>query len=92
MTARNADGGAAMAAGGETEVFDRELPALLADPANHGKYALLHGDRLESVWPTLEAALEKGYERFGVDEFLVRHIVRHEEPLTFSHRVSPCRS
>ena len=75
----------------QNEVFDRELPALLANPANVGKYALIHGDAIDSVWPTLEKALEQGYERFGVDVFLVRHIVAEEEPVYFSHNVSPCQ-
>jgi hypothetical protein len=77
--------------GHEKEVFDRELPTLLADPANHGKYALLYGDRVDSIWHTFDEALEQGYERFGVESFLVRHIVEHEEPLYFSHSVSPCQ-
>lgn len=81
-----------MATGHEKEVFDRELTSLLVNSANHGKYALIHGDVIDSVWPTLDDALEQGYGRFGVDSFLVRHIVEREEPLYFSHSVSPCRS
>lgn len=81
-----------MAEGRETEVFDQQLAVLLADPANHGKYALIHGDRVDSVWPTLDEALKEGYGRFGVESFLVRHIVQNEEPLFFSHSVNPCQS
>lgn len=76
----------------EKSTFDRELPALLQNPDNVGKFALLHGDRVDSVWPTLEKALEAGYERFGLDTFLVRRVVLKEEPLYFSHNVTPCPS
>ena len=72
-------------------VFEQELPALLADPNNVGKYALIHGESIDSVWPTLEKAVEEGYGRFGLDAFLVRHIVADEEPIYFPHSVSPCR-
>jgi hypothetical protein len=75
----------------ENEVFDRELPSLLADPANHGKYALIYGDAIDSVWPTLDEALQQGYDRFELQSFLIRHIVEHEEPLYFSRSVSPCQ-
>jgi hypothetical protein len=73
----------------ENEVFDRELPTLLADSANEGKYALIHGDAIDSVWPTLDEALHQGYERFELEPFLIRHIVEHEKPVYFSRSVSP---
>jgi hypothetical protein len=62
---------------------------LLANPDNVGKFALVHGDRVDSVWATMEAALDAGYERFGVEPFLVEHIVEKEKPRYFSRNIVP---
>ncbi|HBI43721.1 MAG TPA: hypothetical protein DDY78_12850 [Planctomycetales bacterium] len=75
----------------ENDVFDRELPVLLSNPANHDKYALIHGDAVDSVWPTLDEALQQGYDRFELEPFLIRHIVEHEESRYFPHGVSSCQ-
>jgi hypothetical protein len=74
----------------ELEVFDRELPRLLADPANSGRFVLIHGDDLAGVWPTVEAATEAGYDRFELDAFLVKEIVEIERPKYFSRNISQC--
>jgi hypothetical protein len=73
----------------EWQAFRRELPNLLANPDNVGKFALVHGDRVDSVWATMEAALDAGYERFGVEPFLVEHIVEKEKPRYFSRNIVP---
>src|SRR4051812_25973271 len=49
----------------ELETFRRELSALLADPANRGQFALVHGDVIAGIYPSFDAALSAGYERFG---------------------------
>ena len=71
----------------EWEAFCRELPGLLADPENVGKYALMHGDKVDSLWPTREEALAMGYERFGIDPFLIQHVVEKEKPRRFTRSV-----
>jgi hypothetical protein len=71
----------------EWEAFRRELPSLLAVPENVGKYALIHGGRVDSVWPTMQEALDTGYDRFGIEPFLVQHIVEKEEPRYFSRNI-----
>lgn len=76
----------------EMETFRRELPGLLANPLNHGKYALVFGDRVEGVYPSLDEALKQGYERFGLEPFMVKQILADEQPLYFSRDVVPCRS
>lgn len=68
--------------------FKRELPALLAVPENVGKYALIHAEKIDSIWPTFEEAAHAGYERFGVEPFLVQHILEKEKPRYFSRRVA----
>jgi hypothetical protein len=75
----------------EMATFARELPGLLRDPANMGKYALVHGDKVDSLWPDLDAALHAGYDRFGLDPFLVKPVVAHEEPRRFSRGVTRCQ-
>jgi hypothetical protein len=75
----------------ELETFQRELPALLQVPGNRGRYALVHGDKVDSIWATLDEALTAGYERFDLDPFLVKEITDHEETQYFSRNVNPCR-
>jgi hypothetical protein len=74
----------------ELETFQRELPALLTDPAKRGKYALAHGDRVEGVYPSVDAALDAGYDHFGLEPFLVKAITEHEEPRYFSRNITRC--
>jgi hypothetical protein len=64
----------------ELETFKRELPRLLQVEENRGKFALVHRDRVNSLWDSIDKALEAGYERFGVDPFLVKEVTDHEEP------------
>ncbi len=81
-----------MALEDDLNTFRRELPRLLEQPENRGKYALIHGAKVvEEVFPTLDAALAVGYERFGLEPFLVQEITDEERPLYFSRNVSPCR-
>jgi hypothetical protein len=51
----------------------RELPRLLAE-GHSGRYALLKGDEVVSVWDTQRDVLQAGYERFGLDPFTVKKI------------------
>jgi hypothetical protein len=76
----------------EWQTSQQELPRLLADESNRGKYALVRGARVDSVWTSMDEALAAGYERFGVDPFLVQEITDHQEPKVFSRNVTPCRS
>lgn len=73
----------------EMTTFCRELPSLLAD--HEGEYVLIHGDRVDSFWKTEDEAYEAGCERFGLAAFLVRQVVREEQPAIFiTHAVHPC--
>lgn len=71
----------------ELDTFRRVLPGLLADPANVGKYVLIHDDTVAGVFPTLESGLDAGYERFELAPFLVKQIAAHEEPKYFSRNL-----
>jgi hypothetical protein len=77
----------AMALETESATFQRELSTLLEDPANRGQFALVRGDNVAGVYPTFEAALSAGYDRFGLDPFLVKEITEHEEPRYFSRNL-----
>jgi hypothetical protein len=71
----------------ELETFQRELPTLLAEEANRGAFALIHGDQIAGVYSTFDAALEAGYDKFGLESFLVKEIVEHEQPRYFSRNL-----
>jgi hypothetical protein len=58
----------------EYAVYRRELPRLL-DEGEAGRYALVKGDQLLSVWDTSGDAIQAGYQRFGLDDpFVVQKI------------------
>lgn len=76
----------------ELATFDRELPSLLQQEGNRGKFVLIYADRVDSVWQTRDKALEQGYERFGLEPFLVKEITDHEQPRYFSRNLKRCRS
>lgn len=74
----------------EMEIFQRELPNLLRTESNRDKFVLIHGDKVDSVWDTVEEALDAGYERFGLEVFLVKKITEHEKPVYFSRNLTRC--
>lgn len=74
----------------ELETFRRELPRLLADPANQGKYVLIKGETVAGIYPTMDEAVDAGYARFGLPPFLAKLIVEHEKPVLITHN-SVCR-
>ena len=71
----------------ELDLFNAALPDLLADPSSAGMFALVSVDGVAGVYDTFDAALAAGYDRFGLDRFLVKHIVEHEEPRYFSRNL-----
>jgi len=71
----------------ELETFRRELPGLLNDPANRGTFALVRGEAVVCLYPTFEAALAAGYDKFGLEAFLVKEVTDHEEPRYFSRNL-----
>jgi hypothetical protein len=75
----------------DLKAFRRELPKLLKDPACVGQFALVHEGKVHGVWGTFDDALEAGYERFGIDPFIVKQVVEHEPVYYFSRRITSCR-
>lgn len=72
----------------ELDTFHKTLPQLLS---HEGEFVLIHGDKVDSFWPTCEAALDAGYARFNLEPFLVKEVVQQEKPLYFSRSVTRCR-
>lgn len=75
----------------ELETFQRELPGLLAAPSNRGKYALVHGDQVHGLYDSVDDGLAAGYQKFGLEPFLVQEVNDHPEPKFFSRNVTRCR-
>ena len=69
----------------EFAVYRRELPGLLKTRA--GQWVLIHGDQVDSFWPTEDDAHNAGCARFGVQPFLVMP-VEEQEPLKLHFNVT----
>lgn len=66
----------------EVRAFEAALPKLLE--RYDGQYAVIHGGEvLETVFPTYEAALRWGYDRFGLERFYVKQINDKEHTTHF---------
>jgi hypothetical protein len=64
----------------EVDTFQRELPRLL-EAGEQGRYVLIRGDEVVSVWDTRRDALQVGHERFGEVPFLIKQILKEERPI-----------
>jgi len=54
---------------------------------NEGKFAVIKGDDFQGAFESYEAALEAGYERYGLVPFLVKKIEREERVHYFSRMI-----
>ena len=73
----------------ELETFRKVLPTLLD---RKGQYVLIRGDEVAGVWPTWQEAAREGYNRYGLEPFLVKQITDDERPRYFSRSLEPCPS
>ena len=76
----------------ETELatYDKELPRLLE---NEGKYVIIKGDKVIEIMESYADALKIGYERFGLEPFMVKRIAASEQSLFLTRDLGePCRS
>ena len=71
----------------ELETFLRELPHLLAEPANRDKYVLIRGDAVAGIYPDQLSGLQAGRDLFELAPYLVKRIAAHEQPLYFSRNL-----
>jgi hypothetical protein len=72
----------------ELATFQAHLSELVS--TDEGKYALVHGEEI-TVWDSQDKAIDEGYDRYGLEQFLVKEIVEHEVPRHFSRRVTRCQ-
>jgi hypothetical protein len=86
----NLNPGARMTLELEWKTFKEELPRLL-ESGERGKFALVRGNVVAGSYATRDEALSAGYERFGIDPFLVQEITDEMKPKYFSHNIKPCR-
>jgi hypothetical protein len=70
-------GGVKMALERELAAYRAALPGLLA-AGLEGHYVVVGGDEVAGAYPTYEVALGAGYDRFGLDPFLVKQVARVE--------------
>jgi hypothetical protein len=71
----------------ELEVYRTKLPDL---KESEGKFALVHGDQFIDVFNTYEDALKAGYQKFGLQPFLVKQISAIEQVHFISRFIDPC--
>lgn len=79
----------------EFATYCRELPRLLEE-GEGGRYALIKGDEVISIWDTQRDAIQAGCERYGLEPFAVKTIdlkdVQRLQQLQEKGIESPCPS
>lgn len=68
----------------ELETYRKNLPLLLKD---EGRFALVQGDAVSGIFDTYGDALDAGYAKFELRDFMVKKIETVEEVHFLSH---PC--
>jgi hypothetical protein len=68
----------------DVEAYKKLLPTLVAD---EGKFALIGNGELAGVYGTYEDALSIGYQKFGINPFLVKKISAVEQVHYFSRDI-----
>ena len=68
----------------ETELatYARERAALLAKAEN--KFVLIHGEDVIGIYDSPSDAVRQAYQQFGNVPFLVKHVLRVEQPAHFT--------
>jgi hypothetical protein len=68
----------------EWAAYKREVARLLAE-GHQGRFALVRGDHVHSVWDTERDALQAGRTLFGQEPFMVHQIRPVERPAKFGY-------
>ena len=58
--------------------------------AHDGKFVLIHKDDEPTIWETYRDALAAGYDKFGMDPFLVKQIRGIEQVQFITRNLVPC--
>ena len=74
----------------ETELatYQAKLPQL---KEHEGKFVLIHGDQVADFFSTYEDAIKAGYQKFGLDPFLVKRVASVEPIFFFTRHILPSR-
>lgn len=78
--------GTAMALEKELATYNANLPELKAQA---GKYVLIHGEDVTDTYSAYDDALKEGYEKCGLEPFLVKRIEAVEQAHFISRFVAP---
>jgi hypothetical protein len=62
----------------EIQTLQRDYTAIME---NEGKFVLIQGDSVVAYFDSYTEAINEGYKRFGLDNFLVRQVRTHEDPI-----------
>lgn len=71
----------------EIETYRGKLPEL---KDNEGKFVLIHDETVVDIFSTYEDAIKSGYQRFGLQPFLVKQIQSTEQVQFISRFADPC--
>ncbi len=76
--------------------FEKELATysqhLLELLASQGKYVVIRNDVISGPFDSYEEALQEGYDRYGLESFLVKQIHKAEPIHYFSRDLPACPS
>lgn len=72
----------------ELATYNTNLPALLK---HQGKFVLIKGEEVVDMFDTYGDALKQGYEKFGLEQFLVKRIMPTEQVSFISRHIVPCQ-
>jgi hypothetical protein len=71
----------------ELETYKNKLPELVQ---YEGKFVLIHGTEVIDVFESYEDAIKVGYQRFALDNFLVKQVQTVEQVQFISRALLPC--
>ncbi len=64
----------------------------LIETHGEGKFVLVHGAEIAGVWDSYGDALKSGYEKFGLQPFLVKQLQAIEQAQFVTRNIFPCQS
>jgi len=70
----------------ELTTYHAKLPELTAE---EGKFVLIHGDDVAGIFTSYEDAIKIGYEKFGLESFLVKQIQAVERVQFVTRFIAP---
>ncbi len=80
--------GSPMSLNQELQVYRLHLIDMLGvNDINEGKYVVIKGDHILGIFDEFETALDSGYDRCGLEPFLVKKIEKNESVLYFSRPI-----